>query len=194
MKQCIAILSVLVAASASAQDKGLKAQESRGVAAAEVVRVVSTVESIDQATRAVTLRGQDGRLVTFVVGPEVKNLAQVRKGDVVTMEYIEAVAVALRKTDSKVRERIETDFKTGAAPGQKPSGVVGKDIKIIASVEAVNEKTGKVTLRGPERTVDLRVKDPAILKQVKVGDMVEAEFVEALAVKVEKGAAAPAKK
>ena len=123
MKQFIALFSLAFVASAFAQDKGTKAPEARGVAAAEVVRVVSTVESIDQATRVVTLKGQDGRMVTFVVGPDVKNLAQVRKGDVVTMEYLEAVAVALRKTDSKVRERIETDFKTGAAPGQKPSGL-----------------------------------------------------------------------
>lgn len=194
MLQFIATFAFVLASGALAQDKGPKSPDTRGVAAADVVRVVSTVESIDQATRVVTLKGQDGRMVTFVVGPEVKNLAQVRKGDVVTMEYIEAVAMALRKTDSKVRERIETDFKAGAAPGQKPSGVVGKDIKITASVEAVNEKAGKVTLRGPERTVELKVRDAAILKQVKVGDMVEAEFVEALAVKVEKGPAAPAKK
>jgi Cu/Ag efflux protein CusF len=194
MKQAIALFAVVFAANAFAQEKGAKPAMAGGVAAAEVIRVVSTVEAIDQATRVVTLKGQDGRTVTFVAGPEVKNLAQVRKGDVVTMEYIEAVALALRKTDSKVRERTETDFKQGAAPGQKPAGIVGKDVRIVASVEAVNEKAGKVTLRGPERTVELRVKDPAILKQVKAGDMVEAEFVEALAVKVEKGPAAPAKK
>lgn len=194
MKHAVAALCVVFASAAVAQDKGAKAPIAGGVAAAEVVRVVSTVEAVDQATRVVTLKGKDGRTVTFVAGPEVKNLAQVHKGDVVTMEYIEAVALALRKTDSKVRERTETDFKQSAPAGQRPAGIVGKDVRIVASVEAVNEKDGKVTLRGPERTVELRVKDPAILKQVKAGDMVEAEFVEALAVKVEKGPVAPAKK
>ena len=66
------------------------------------------------------------------------------------------------------------------------------DVKVVASVEAVDAKAGKVTLRGVEHTVVLKV-DPALLKNVKVGDMVEAEFVEALAVKVEKAPAAPAK-
>jgi hypothetical protein len=37
-----------------------------------------------------------GKLVTFVAGPEVRNLAQVQKGDIVTMAYIEAVAAKLR--------------------------------------------------------------------------------------------------
>jgi Cu/Ag efflux protein CusF len=192
MKKIAAAVAALFVATAVAQDKGAKAPDAKGVAAAEVTRVVSTVESIDQASRVVTLKGKDGKTVTFVAGPEVKNLAQVQKGDVVTMEYIEAVAVALKKTDSKVRERTETEFKKGAAPGQKPAGIVGKDVKIVASVEAVDAKAQTVRLRGPERTIDLKVKDPAILKNVKVGDMVEAEFVEALAVKVEKAPAPPA--
>lgn len=191
MKKAVAAVAALFVATAFAQDKGAKAPEGKGVVAGEVTRVVSTVEAIDQATRVVTLKGKDGKTVTFVAGPEVKNLAQVRKGDVVTMDYIEAVALALRKSGSKTRERVETEFKQGAAPGQKPAGIMGREVKITASVEAIDAKAGKVTLRGPQRTVDLKVKDPAVLKEVKVGDMVEAEFVEALAVKVEK---APAKK
>jgi Cu/Ag efflux protein CusF len=64
--------------------------------------------------------------------------------------------------------------------------VVGRHVRIVASVEAIDAKASKVTLRGPKRTVDLKVKDPANLKDVKVGDMVEAEFAEAFAIKVEK--------
>lgn len=194
MKKSLIALAIAAIASTPAFAQEKKAPQPGGLAAGEVTRVVSTVESIDQASRVVTLKGQDGKLVTFVAGPEVKNLAQVQKGDVVTMDFIEAAAISLKKTDSKLRERVETEFKKGAAPGQKPAGVMGKDVKIVASVEAVDAKAGKVTLRGPERTVTLKVKDPAVLKNVKAGDMVEAEFVEALAVKVEKGPAAPAKK
>lgn len=192
MKRTLLSLAIVIAVPAAAQDR--KPAEPKGLAGAEVTRVVSTVESVDQATRVVMLKGKDGKLVTFVAGPDVKNLAQVQKGDVVTMDFIEAAAISLKKTDSKVRERIETEFKQGAAPGQKPAGIVGKDIKIVASVEAIDAKTGRVTLRGPERTLTLKVTDPAILQKVKAGDMVEAEFVEALAVKVEKGPAASAKK
>jgi hypothetical protein len=40
-------------------------------------------------------------------------------------------------------------------------------------------------LRGPKRTVDLRVRDPKQIKLVKVGDQVEATYTEAVAVSVE---------
>ena len=191
-KQFAVFVAAALAATAFAQGKS--APDAKGVVAGEITRVVSTVEAIDQATRVVTLKGKDGNTVTFVAGPEVKNLAQVQKGDVVTMDYIEAVALRLNKTDSKVRERTETEFKKGAEPGQKPAGIVGRDVKVVASVDKIDAKAGKVTLRGPQRTVVLKVKDPAVLSKVKVGDMVEAEFTEALAVKVEKAPAAPAKK
>lgn len=194
MKTLALIAVALLATGAIAQDKKAPAAApSKGVAGGEVTTVTSTVEAIDQKTRVVTLKGKDGKLVSFVAGPDVKNLAQVQKGDVVTMAYIEAVAAKLVKTENKTRSRVVTPFEKRADAGQKPAGVVGMDVKVVASVEAVDAKTGKVTLRGPEHTVTIKV-DPALLKNVKVGDMVEAEFVEALAVKVEKApAAAPAK-
>jgi hypothetical protein len=56
-------------------------------------------------------------------------------------------------------------------------------------VTAVNRKTHMVTLKGPKQEVDLYVGDPAQLKLIKVGDQIEAEYTQALAVAVE-----PAKK
>jgi len=47
-----------------------------------------------------------------------------------------------------------------------------------------------VTLKGPNRTVELKVKDPALLQKIKVGDQVDATFTEAIAIEV---TAAPAK-
>jgi len=41
-----------------------------------------------------------------------------------------------------------------------------------------------VTLRGVKRTVELAVNDPAQLKEIKVGDQVEAKYVEAVALEV----------
>jgi Cu/Ag efflux protein CusF len=55
---------------------------------------------------------------------------------------------------------------------------------ITANVTAVDTKANTVTLRGPERTVTVAVKDPAMMAAVKVGDQVEATFTEALLVSV----------
>ena len=50
----------------------------------------------------------------------------------------------------------------------------------------MNTKERYVTLRGPKgNSVDIAVNDPAQLKQVKVGDQVEAVYTEAIAVTVD---------
>jgi hypothetical protein len=179
-------LSILAAALAVALP-ALAADPPRTLGGADVTTVSSTVEAIDHATREVTLKGKDGKTVTFIVGPEVKNLPQVRKGDTVTMDYVQAVALTLKKTDNKTRDRTVTDISQTAAPGQMPAAIAGKHVKVVASVESMDAKTGIVILRGPQRTVELLV-DKALLKNVKVGDMVEAEYAEAVAIKVERGA------
>ena len=50
---------------------------------------------------------------------------------------------------------------------------------------AVDRKTQMVTLRGPKQEVDLYVSDPAQLKLIKVGDQIEAEYTQAVAITVE---------
>ena len=76
-------------------------------------------------------------------------------------------------------------------PGEKPGVMVEKSVRVVANVVAVNSKAQTVTLRGPKRTVELAVKDPAMLQNVKVGDQVEGVFTEAVALTV---TAAPKKK
>jgi len=50
----------------------------------------------------------------------------------------------------------------------------------------VDPQTQTVTLRGPERTVDLKVRDPEQFKLIAKGDQVEATYAEGLAVAVER--------
>jgi len=47
-------------------------------------------------------------------------------------------------------------------------------------------------LRGPKRTVDLKLRDPEQIKLIKVGDQVEATYQEAVAVSVEPAKPKPA--
>lgn len=190
----LAAAALLASAFAFAQDKAAKAPDAKGKAAAEVTRLTATVEAIDHKTREVTLKGSKGNMVTFVASDEVRNLAQVQKGDIVTLEYAQAAAVMLKKTTSAVRERTVTEAGKRAEPGQMPAAVAMREIKVVATVEAIDTKKSVVTLRGPQHTVDVKVKDPAMLKGLKKGENVEATYLEAVAIKVEKGPAAPAKK
>jgi Cu/Ag efflux protein CusF len=197
MRNLLAAVSLVVVSTfgplALAQTGAAVVGKGPGVAgAAQTVKVTATITAIDQATRDVTLKGPKGREVTVQLGPEVKNFAQLKVGDTVTAEYIEALTLELKKGGKAVVARTE---KAGAAPaakpGEKPAGVAGRQVTITADVTAVDPATQTVTLKGPKQTVDLKIADPEQFKLIKVGDQVEANYTEALAIAV---VAAPAKK
>lgn len=62
---------------------------------ATVRQLSGTVESIDQDSRLVTLRGPEGRNLTFTVDDSVQGLDQIEKGDVIGVEYAESVAMRM---------------------------------------------------------------------------------------------------
>lgn len=162
------------------------------VRSADSVVMQGTITALDQESRRVSIKGGSGREMSFVVGPEVKNFAQLKVGDIVTMNFIQSLALELKKGGQELRQRVESGETISAKPGEKPMSGESMTVHITADVTAVNRKTGVVTLRGPQRTLDLKVKDKAMLKDIAVGDQVEATFVEATVISVR--AAKPAKK
>ena len=72
-----------------------------------------------------------------------------------------------------------------AKKGDKPGVAVAREVKVTANVVAVDAATQYVTLKGPERTVGLKVQDPNQFKLIKVGDQVEATYTEAVAIALE---------
>lgn len=145
---------------------------------------IATVQEIDQETRKVTLRGAEGNLTTFTAGPEVRNLAQVKKGDVVLMEYFQGFAYLVEPKDAGVRARVNTVEVGRADLGEKPGATITDTVDIVASVEQVDAEARTVTLKGAQRTVTLKVADDVDLSNVKAGDEVFARFVESFAVSV----------
>ena len=81
--------------------------------------------------------------------------------------------------------RTDESSAQGAAPGAQPHGVAGRRITVVADVIAVNRETQVVTLKGPERTLNVRVDDPAELKRIQKGDQVYATYTQAFAMVVE---------
>lgn len=68
----------------------------------------------------------------------------------------------------------------------KPSMYTSQTVIITAVVEAINHETREVTLRGPEgKTVEFVASEEARnLPQVKVGDIVMAEYVQSMSIEV----------
>jgi hypothetical protein len=156
-----------------------------GVAgAAQNVKLTATIVAIDPATRVITLKGPQGHEVTLTAGPEVKNFAQMKVGDQVNAEYVEALTIELKKGGGKAIARTEQMGAAAAKPGERPAGLVGRQVTIVADVVDVNAATQTVTLRGPQRTVELKVRDPEQFKLVAKGDQVEATYTEAVAIEV----------
>ena len=148
---------------------------------ADAIQVQGKVKSINKKTREVTLVGPQGNQIVLPAGDEVKNFDQIRVGELVTLTYVQALVVELKKVEnSGIRERVESENRVAAKPGEKPAGMVEKTVRVVANVVAVNPKAQTVTLRGAKRTVEVAVNDPALLKSVQVGNQVEATYIEAV--------------
>lgn len=65
----------------------------------DVKEETSTVMGIDVENRKATLKDADGNITTVDVSPEVKNLENVKVGDIVVFQVTEAMAVNIEKID-----------------------------------------------------------------------------------------------
>ena len=158
-------------------------------AAMETTKVTATITAIDKATRDVTLKGPQGNEMVVTAGPEVKNFDQLKVGDQVNLNYLEALTLELKKGGGLVVGRTEKAGAAGAKPGEMPAGAVGRQVTVVADVVALDAAKQVVTLKGPKRTVDLHIQDPEQFKRIAKGDQVEATYTQAVAIAVE-----PAKK
>jgi Cu/Ag efflux protein CusF len=179
-------VSVALAFSAGAQtgDTMKGAAPGKGLVV-QSTKLTATITAIDKAKRDVTLKGPQGNEMTVTAGPQVKNFDALKVGDRVNIEYAQSLMLELKKGAGMAVTKSEEKEAAGAAPGQQPMGVVGRKVTVVADVVAVDAATHVVTLKGPERTVEIRVDDPEQLKRVKKGDQVVATYTQAMALAVE---------
>jgi hypothetical protein len=157
----------------------------KGQAVMSSVDITATVVNIDQKTREVTLKASDGEEYSFVAGDNVKNLAELKKGDVVTATYTEALAFEVKKGGTAGSN---TTAAAATAPaGSKPAGVAAAQTTVTVKITAIDREKSVVTFVGPKgNTKKLRVQDPSKLQGVNVGDTVDFTYVEAVGLKVSK--------
>jgi hypothetical protein len=156
------------------------------LAAGEVEARAKIVE-LDFARRLATLRGPKGNLVTVDVPDTVKNFDQVRVGDDVVIRYALAVAAKLEPAAKGSRlDRVETTTAARAPAEALPGGGTVRTVEVVAIIESLDRKAGTATLKGPTRTVTLKVPEGIDVAKLKVGEEVHAVFVEAVMVSVER--------
>jgi Cu/Ag efflux protein CusF len=153
----------------------------------QTITATAAVQKIDKKTRMVTLKGSDGKTKTIHVSDEVKNLDQVKKGDLVTIAYYESIAYELKKKGTAEPSVNAAADASRASAGSMPGAVGGAAVSVTARITKIDKKTDTVTLKGPKgKTVEVKVKDPTRLENVKVGDLVEITYTEAMAISVDK--------
>lgn len=194
MKKLLVVVAVMIFAlsltvTGVAQEKKAKAASTGkkpSVYKEKVVTGTATVEAVDLEKRIVTLRRADGSVFDLTVGEEARNLPQVKVGDEVVVKYYESIAVQVKKPGAAEGAEVK-ETVTRAKPGEKPAGAVAKQVTVTTTVEKIDKKKMIATLKGPEgKVVDVKVRDPKNLENVKVGDQVVITYTEAVAVSVEK--------
>jgi len=178
--RAICVLFVITAAlPAAAQAPDMKGAmtSSQGAGKAQALRteeVRAQVVSLDRLTRAITLKGPKGTVLDMIAGKEVKNFDQLKVGDFVTVRYFQSLALELQKPG-----------QAAASYSERPTAR-GREVRAIATVTAIDEKTKTVSLKGPRgNTVTLDVRNPEHFKVMKVGDEVRVTYTEAVAFSVQ---------
>ena len=151
-----------------------------------VEKVAAVVEAINLENRIVTLRSltRDASVV-MEVGDQVRNLDQVKVGDRVVVEFLEAIAVDLKKGGGMTPSSGVGGAAARAKLGEKPAAALGGAVEVVATIIGIDADEPSVTLKGPEgKVVEVLVQHPEKLAEVDVGDQVVITYKRAMAVAV----------
>jgi len=161
-----------------------------------LLTLTATIEALNLETREVSLKGPAGNVYTFPVDPRVKRLAEFKVGDAVTLDYYASLAAELRApTAEEVKEPLVVlkDAAKAAADATPEAGAY-RIIRAVVTIEGLDRPTGTATVKGPRGNYAvIQVRDPAMLPKLRIGDTVVVVYTEAVAVRLDKAPAAPAK-
>lgn len=183
------IIRVLIGGvvAAAAAFPAVAQQRQAGAIVERTERAVAVVETIDQQARTVLLTREDGSLLTMRLGPEVRNLAQVRAGDRVIVEHTEAIAASMARPGEPPVVAAEADVRR--PPGARPGAATADAVRIRVRIEQVFGTGDTVSFTGPggaKRTVAVRNPEmQAFARRLRPGDEVDVTFIDVVAIRVE---------
>ena len=152
----------------------------------------ATVKAVDQQNRLVTLEREDGSTITFLAGPEVRNLPQIAAGDKVKARYRESLLASVKKPGEAVKPTAVAAAVSRAEPGAAPGATAGQQVTVTVRIESVDTEKNRVAFTLPSGAMRIvSVKQPEMqeyIKGLKPGDQVEITYTEAVAISVEKPA------
>lgn len=178
----ITIMFLGASAVSVAADQGSGSGE---IMVSDTMHASATVVKINKKTREITLRNADGTEEVFVAGKEVRNFKQIKKGDVVEVDYHVSAATSLKKaSDTDMAGSAEGIAR--APEGSKPGVAMMRSKPIVATVMQIDKKKRLLAVKGPRGNIVV-VKVPPEMKtfdELKEGDKIAAQLTEALAIAV----------
>jgi Cu/Ag efflux protein CusF len=164
-----------------------KSEPPRGEVTTQVT-VQATVQKINYKTRMITLKDETGEVSEMKVGPEVQRFNDIKKGDVLAVDYLESTALYVHKAEKGEKPSYDVGAEAVRLAGQKPGAQVGATERISAEVLKVDYKHRKITLKGPEGNVEtMNVPDEVKrLNEIKKGDHVVVEHTLSVIIGVRK--------
>jgi hypothetical protein len=150
-----------------------------------LIELRAVVTGVDQQHRLLALRSDDGSSVVIPVAEVFRDFEKLRVGDAVVVSHTQAIAWQVKPSDKGAPSVSERQTLSNPSPGEGPGGAVEHAITITTTITAFDVADGTVTLAGPEgRPQTVKVKNPADLGHIRVGDLVDITFSEVRALAI----------
>jgi hypothetical protein len=151
----------------------------------ESVSATVTVMAIEQSTRTMTVKDENGFFETLQAPPGMTRFSDLKVGDQITARYFTNVVVRLKKPGEAA-----VDLDTATLTKNDPTGTAGGTAAVQRTITVVvtekDPSTSSVTVKGPNNYVYSRkVADKKAFDTLKVGDQLDMTWTEALLISVD---------
>lgn len=155
------------------------------ILAEEYAEGEAVVQVVNPVNRTVILRNAQNRSETVKV-PDDVDLSRLKQGDTVLIGLLRSLSVRVLPPNSAPLGAVVALGST--EPGQPEGRAWGQQLVVVNEVTAIDLEAHTVTLRDANNELHtIAVKDPDMqqrMKNLKVGDLVELTYSQALAAKV----------
>ena len=179
-----AALLAFIPSSSTAKSQTAVPESLQGGVVVDAALSFATVQSVNASSRTMVLRHPDGSLFTYECGPEVINFDQIKVGDRVMAQVVDAAAIVLMKGGvPPVTGAVSVIIR--APLGVKPGGKRVDTIAFTAKVTSVDKMNREVTLQTVDgRNQTVKVSTDIKLSHIKPGNDVGVRLTRAFMIAI----------
>jgi hypothetical protein len=145
--------------------------------------VTATVESIEQSSRQVQVKMQDGSYDVITVPDGMKRFDTLKVGDKITAKYYENIVLRLKAPGEKA---VDSSNEAVTRADSRNSATAAAQRTITATITKIDMNVPSIAFSGPNGwNYATKVQDKKTLAKVKVGDKVDITWTEAAIVSID---------